>query len=643
MIRARTLAAAALAAVSIATTIAPARAALDPDAAEADVRALRAKHGDAFCKKPVKPLPPRAIALCPLAKEIDGCEGFAAACAALEQQQPKPPPSWLVDLLRALGPVARVLIWTLVVVLAAVILVPLVRAILKRRRDRKVEDASPTPKAEQPTPEAPLEDALAVSDAELLLRKASEHEARGELDRAVFAYLGAAIRALDLRGAVRIARHRTHGEYVRSCTDDDARPRLREIVRAVDDVQFGKRAPSSETVAKVKARAIALVRGVPLALLVTALAVGCFGCGGLGGLASPYADPGGDEILIDLLKRQGAKVGRAGPLASIPLPGSPGPEGDDADGDDEPSVLVVDFARTPLDEETTDHLVRWVKRGGTLVAVSAPWSWPKAFAAKNAWATSPEITVTTWDGGEERTFEGQLAHPAVFRWDGGFPLARTKDEETHAAMRELGRGKVVGFASNDLFTNAGLATKGNAAAMIAILETLDAKEFRVARPEDGTAPPNNPFAALARAGLGLGLWHALIATILLFLAVGIRLVRATPTPPPRRRAFVEHVEATGALWARTGLAAHALAAYARWADERIRARMPRGAHDVPGFLAQRTGRDREACEEVWRRAQEARAPSPADERAPRGDEPVALKRLGELLGPESGARVFDDR
>lgn len=632
---ARVVLVAALAALSITSAAVPAAAALDPDAAEADVRAIRAKKGDAFCKKPVKPLPPRAVALCPLAKEIEGCEGFAAACAALEKHDtPKPPPSWLVNLLRALGPIAKVLVWTLVVVLAVVIVVPLVRAFLKRRRDRKVEDAEPAKAIEAQAPETPLDDALAISDAELLLRKASEHEARGELDRAVFAYLGAALRALDLRGAIRIARHRTNGEYVRSCNDAEAKPPLREIVRAVDDVQFGKRAPSSETVAKVKARAVALVRGVPLALLVMVLSLGC---GGLGGPPAPFADPGGDDLLVELLKRQGAKVARPGPLAAIPLPGSPSKDETDDDAS-EPPVLVVDFARTPLDEETTDHLVRWVKRGGTLIAVSSPWEWPKAFAAKDAFATSPEITVTTWDDEDERTFSGKLAHPAVFRWDGGFPLARTLDQETHVAMRELGKGKVVGFASNDLFTNAGLARKGNAAAMIAILETLGSRDFRIARPEDGTAPPNNPFAALARAGLGLGLWHALIATILLFLAVGTRLVRATPTPPPRRRAFVEHVEATGALWARTRLAAHALAAYARWADERIRARMPRGAHDVPGFLAQRTGRDREACDEVWRRAQQARTDD-----APRGDEPVALKKLGELLGPESGARVFDDR
>ena len=107
-----------------------------------------------------------------------------------------------------------------------------------------------------------------------------------------------------------------------------------------------------------------------------------------------------------------------------------------------------------------------------------------------------------------------------------------------------------------------------------------------------------------KAGLGLGLGHALFATLLLFIAVGARRTRALPAQVVERRAFVEHVEATGALWARTKLAAHALRSYGRWIEEQLR------------------GTQNPALE----RAREARSDEP-----PRGDELKTMKALGELL------------
>ena len=51
--------------------------------------------------------------------------------------------------------------------------------------------------------------------------------ARGDLRTALFGFLHASLRALDVRGAIRIERDRTNGEYVRSCADEGARPNLR--------------------------------------------------------------------------------------------------------------------------------------------------------------------------------------------------------------------------------------------------------------------------------------------------------------------------------------------------------------------------------------------------------------------------------
>ncbi len=137
---------------------------------------------------------------------------------------------------------------------------------------------------------------------------------------------------------------------------------------------------------------------------------------------------------------------------------------------------------------------------------------------------------------------------------------------------------------------------------------------------------------MQRAGLGLGMWHALAFVVVLFLAVGMRLARPKPTPPPTRRAFTEHVEATGALYARTGLAAHALASYARYADERIRTKMPRGMNDVAAFLSSRSQVDYATCERIWARAKNTRPEDPE-----RGDELVILKQLSQIYGAAMSA------
>ncbi len=181
---------------------------------------------------------------------------------------------------------------------------------------------------------------------------------------------------------------------------------------------------------------------------------------------------------------------------------------------------------------------------------------------------------------------------------------------------------MLGVASDELMTNAALARPGNAATLVAILSNADRLRFRLAQPDDGVSPPTSPIAALTRAGLGSGLVHGLLATLVLFLAVGVRLARPRPAPPPTRRAFAEHVEAVGALYARTGAAPHALAAYARFADERLRASMPRGATDIPAFLASRAKLPVEACQRLWARATAAKAGAP-----PVGDELAVLKEL----------------
>jgi hypothetical protein len=195
------------------------------------------------------------------------------------------------------------------------------------------------------------------------------------------------------------------------------------------------------------------------------------------------------------------------------------------------------------------------------------------------------------------------------------------DGAIYAAVVPHGKGRVVAIASDELLTNAGLARPGSAAVALAILSNAGRPEFKIAPPEGGIAPPTTPMSAMSRAGLGLGMVHALLAAVVLFLAVGSRLARPRPATPPLRRAFAEHVEAMGALYARTDNGQHALAAYARFVEERLRARMPRGASDIAAFLASRARLPFDVCERVWKRAN---AP---DTGAPAADALIVLKEL----------------
>ena len=568
----RCVIAALLASVAVLAMARSTQARLHPARAQADVQAARKEGSFTFCSAPHEPLSPQARALCPPAREIPDCGGFASACAKLEA--PPSPSRWGWLRWFALGGVvARALVWVLVAAVALAVIVPVAHALARMRRDRTFADE---PLAEaSPSPPAPEADAL--SDDDDLFGRAQAHAARGEHSMALQLYLAASLRALDKRGALRMGRDRTNGEYVRMCKDTDARRELRDIVREVDRVQFGRETATPEAVVRAASRAQAIVRGLPIVIAGLALAT-LLGCGGLDS-AKAWAgrsgdDPAGDELFQEMLRRQGMPAKPlAASLAALPLP-QPG----------RPSAgVMVDVERVALDEDTRSHLVDWVDAGGVLVLVGSPEGWPPEFrvavattgASRDLHATGPV---------EKRAERGALTGPSALRSDGDSRrVAWFGDDRTYAALLAHGNGSVLGIASDELFTNVGLSRPGNAAVATLILSNADCSELRIAHPEDGFSQPSSPIAALTRAGLGLGLVHALLAAAVLFVAVGVRMMRAQPAPPPHRRAFAEHVEAVGALYARTRSAPHALAVYTRFADERLRARMPRGTNDVVGL------------------------------------------------------------
>jgi hypothetical protein len=612
----------------------------------------------AFCSDPKRPFSQKHSELCPLAAEIEGCEGFKAACErdARESEERRAAGKKRATrdgVMAILGELAKFLVWLLVALVIGAVAFPIIRALLRGRRDKALADAPAARNVSIALTRPPPPEAEGIVDAEAALREADERARRGELARALSLYLAASLAALDHRGAIRLARHRTNGEYVRSCADADARTPLREIVREVDKVEFGKLLPTSEGVAHVAARANALVRATgsagaagrargaasiatsalftvgTLVLIVLAPAVG--GCGGSRSQRSSGPnDPSGDELPMEVLRRSGYQVSYLStPLSELPMPSvkTPAP------------LVIVDVERVLLEEESSAHLVRWVNEGGVLVLFGPPGLWPPDLHAQTALATSHDLDVL--DG---YVRGARVATPRAMLWPASEPIGRL-DKDVYAAHKRSGKGLVIGIAGDDLVTNIGVSRPDNAAAFVALIDaafvdrddgsaedtleprraTASSSEVKVARREDGIPPPSNPFSALVQAGLGKGAWHALAAAVVLFLAFGIRHARARPAAPPARRAFAEHVEATGAFYGRARAVGHALASYGRFAEMRVRERVPRGADPVH-FLATRANVAPEDVARIWKRAIEAKPDDP-----PRGDELRVIRDLRAML------------
>jgi hypothetical protein len=270
--------------------------------------------------------------------------------------------------------------------------------------------------------------------------------------------------------------------------------------------------------------------------------------------------------------------------------------------------------------------MRWVDAGGLLVLFGSPSLWPAELGAEERFAVHDQIVVTD---GDILAAGARVGTPHALEWPNSEPIAWT-DKLVYSAHVTRGKGAVLGVAGHELATNIGVDRPENAAAFTAIFQIAvgdrtSPVEIRFARSQDGIPPPSNPFSALVQAGLGRGAWHALAAALVLFLAFGVRQARARPTAPAPRRAFAEHVEATGAFYGRAGALGHALASYGRFAEMRIRERAGRGGDPVQ-FLANRANVPVADAERVWKRATEANAEDPL-----RGDELTTIRDLGAML------------
>jgi hypothetical protein len=379
---------------------------------------------------------------------------------------------------------------------------------------------------------APVEILPVESDAERLLALARQAAAAGQPGQAIDHAYAALLRRLEADGLVRVEKWRTNGDYLRDLRNKpDLRQKVAGIVRDVEILQFSDTPPSPDAFEGLFARIVPLVQGALVLLLMMALSA----CGVRRG---PEPDsPSGQSAVRRLLEKAGVPVEHR--LKAI----------DKMAGFDGALLLF----REPEPAEW-DLLLGYVKGGGGLV-IAAPMPLPSSLGVKRAPFGSGKPMRVHEDYREViGDYTLQLPRPGCLE-GAGSKLAGT-DQCSYAVQVKDEKGAIIILGDGQLFENVSLAAGDNAAFMVSLLELIRRPGIvQIVDDMTGQSSPN-PFVSLARAGLALLLLQMAFLMALWFWHRGRAFGRRHEPPPPARRAFVEHVRAVGAQYAKANAFSH---------------------------------------------------------------------------------------
>ena len=569
--------------------------ALERQAKDAIAPQLATEFEPSFCHRTTVPVANDVLKYCPLTHELPQCTELAAACAETLAPKTIATPSWIGGLVR-LGVFAF-----LAIVIIAVIYV-IVRSLGRVHRDEQLAEPAIEPTA--------LVDGLApthamlpdLDDPEAILRLGDARARAGQFALALGLYLAAALRSLDRRGAVVLGRDRTNGEYVRECNDVVAQADLRLLVNEVDKVHFGGNAPTADVASVARGYAASLLRVAMMMFIALGLTTGCSGgASKKSAHANALTDPLGHELARSALAHRGLTVESWN--KQLDRLGKP---------DSEDPWLVIDAAKFELGAESRKRVVSWVEAGGNIALFGEIGSWPTEFKCASGTAP-PDRTlelisadaVTRARGRDpfamEKPAQGKTAgvHASLISSLGGTTLGRYPDGSIYAVSLAYGKGRAILVASEESLTNIGLQDPQILTTIVTISDHFEGSRVAFLTKRSAENSASSPMGAMIKAGFGTALTHALIASLLLFIAIGYRLTSAPAVRPDRRRAFVEHIRAVAGLYQRTRATRHALSVFRRFAEERLRQRMPRWEQDVAGYIASRSGEPRDYCANVW--------------------------------------------
>jgi hypothetical protein len=489
-------------------------------------------------------------ALCSLSKaELQRCPAFRDQCGA---PAPPPPerkreasttadsgshvstPGWVSGL-------AELLFWALVVGVVVALAVSIFR-MQKSRPSGEEDDAEERDPEPAPDPGSAAAVQVGDKDVERLLERARRAAERGELGAAIDAAHAAAIQGLSAAGHVEVERDRTNGDYLRELRKaPPIQQQFRAIVGHVEVAQFGGKAPTRGTFDQVLDQVMALLRRLSVLTLVVLVAASLAGCRGGGRGARNETEeetPSGLATFKRLLAGQGGKVHtRMAPLSKL--------------GDDVGMVVVLS---TTLEQEDEQHLLNWVREGGSAVVVdsAALMDAAEVEGVYHSCGTSaergPNLELAPLNlsviGGESLKLRPKPDSLVAQRVDvicGGSPYIVTS---------YLGAGQVTFIPEDELLSNASLSVNDNARLVTELFSAPDESiELVGSWTGDGS---QSPMQSMKSAGLMPVVWQLFAVALLLALRQGTSFGSRRDDQKLERRAFADHVRAVASNYARAG-------------------------------------------------------------------------------------------
>ena len=487
-----------------------------------------------------------------------------------------------------LGGLGQVLLWLILGLGLAFVIILIVRNSTRNKPDADEPDAPPRDDL-GPAPITHLANEQLVRDVDALLEQARAAASSGDYARAIQRAHAALLHRLDHDGLIRVAPFRTNGDYVRDLQPQaELRREVREIVRDVEQVQFGTTPPDVSLYDRVLKRVIPIAtrRG---ATLVVLLALNLLSCDEK---HYPFdQSPSGADPIIRLAKVYDIDVKfRTTALADI--------DPDESLGDDNQgrTLILLHDAPFPTPDEWA-HLLEWTDNGHHLVVAGRP---------------APTDLGMSYESGAPRhglsvapTYVDTIGDLDLITADDSYLVPTRSDGKTllefapgfpYAIQHERGYrgGDITIFADDRLFTAAGLMLRDNPEFLVRFLRDLGPREVELA---DGLLDlgADTPAEAIANTHLTPVILQLLALLALFYFCRGVRFGRPHDPPSRSRRQFAEHVEALGHQYARARASRHAVRLYATWALDRLRektllTRTP-GIYPLAQALAGRTGDD----------------------------------------------------
>jgi hypothetical protein len=543
-----------------------------------------------------------------------------------------------------LGGFAKVLMWALLIGLAVGVVVVILR---NRVRDRS-DDQKPAPEPEDAGESlvAARIEALRVveTDVQRLLARAEAAAARGEWAAAIADLHAAMLRRLEGARLISLDRWKTNGDYLRALRSRPAlRDEVREVVREVEQVQFGASPSGPERYADIRAAVLAIVSRTTLALAL---------CLGLG--AHTACDPEKNDATVSKLAGLGSDPSGQRAVGELLLAFDIEARHRYRDIDqlaqtDGAIVLLADVSLTAADWQ---RLLEWVEHDGGVLVVATGMNFPREVGID--YMPGPALTTELTPKSDLSMFSGldceappgrtlsarrDVAHSTNIMFARptlSLPTLfgpTTSEDEPYVLRRRLGEeGQIFVFAEPDMLTNAGLLVADNGACLVNLLRSADVDQVEFVNSYTG-AGADDPFESVREAKLGAVFLQTLLFLALLYAMVGLPFARLRDPPAQRRRAFVEHVRTLGQRYAQSRAAHYVAVHYCSWALDRLRARVPgstRGVHSLAVGVAARTGRSEAEVMQILVEAHELRE---SDAAATRGSssELELMRRLSELL------------